>query len=289
MKSFLFKSLVTARLHERVRGGYRLAEFLARDMGSVPIRIEGYSPLYVDLRRLDEHALSLYRAAPLPGVPHEPALTEVFRRIIRPGDVVFDVGANLGLHTLTFSKLAREVVAFEPNPSLLPNLRKTVANLPNARLLECCLSEGDGTVEFHISDWDHMLGSLANWTGQPTQAVTIPARSIDSLLAEGALPKPQVLKVDVEGAEMLVFRGADQLFGAPDAPRFVVFEELNTASRKLGIPDGAPAEYLRAKGYSLYLIGERELTPLAAERPPAANLVAAKTDDTGFTGPFDLP
>jgi FkbM family methyltransferase len=289
MKSFVFKTLVARRLHERVRGGYRLAKFLARAMESVPIRIEGYAPLYVDLRRLDEHALSLYRAAPLSGVPHEPALTEVFRRIIRPDDVVFDVGANLGLHTLTFSKLAREVVAFEPNPSLVPNLRRTVANLSNARLLECCLSERDGEVEFHISNWDHMLGSMANWTGQPTQAVSVAARSVDSLLAEGALPRPQVLKVDVEGAELLVFRGADELFSAPDAPRFVVFEELNTASRKLGIPDGAPAEYLRAKGYSLYLIGEGGLSPLTGERPPAANLVAAKTDDTSFIGPFDLP
>ena len=37
------------------------------------------------------------------------------------------------LHTLTFSKLAREVVAFEPNPSLVPNLRRTVANLVAAK------------------------------------------------------------------------------------------------------------------------------------------------------------
>ncbi len=289
MKSLLFDAIVARRLHERVRGGYRLAKFLARGMESVPVRIDGYSPLYVDLRRLDEHALSLYRSAPLREIPHEPALTEVFRRIIRPGDVVFDVGANLGLHTLTFSKLAREVVAFEPNPSLTPNLRRTAAGLPNARLLECCLSERDGAVEFHISDWDHMLGSMADWTGQPTQGVSVAARSVDSLLAEGAVPSPQVLKVDVEGAELLVFRGADKLFGGPDAPRFVVFEELNTASRKLGIPDGAPAEYLRAKGYSLYLIGAGGLTPLADVRPPAANLVAAKTDDVSFVGPFNLP
>jgi FkbM family methyltransferase len=288
MKSLVFKALVANRIHERVRGGYRMAKFLARDMESAPIQIDGYPPLYVDLRKLDEHALALYRAAPLSRVPHEPALTEVFRRIIQPDDIVFDVGANLGLHTLTFSTLAREVVAFEPNPSLAPNLRKTVAHLPNSRLLECCLSEGDGTVEFHISEWDHMLGSMSNWTGQPTKTVSVPARSLDSLIAEGVVPKPQVLKVDVEGAELLVFRGAEKLFTAPDAPRFVVFEELNVASRKLGIPDGGPAEYLRSKGYSLFLIGEDGLSPLSEVRPEAANLVAAKTNDTSFTKPFSL-
>ncbi|MGI8655337.1 MAG: FkbM family methyltransferase [Pyrinomonadaceae bacterium] len=288
MKSFIFKTLIANRIHERVRGGFRIAKFLVRDMDSVPIQIDGYAPLYVDLRNLDAHALSLHLAAPLHEVPHEQALTEVFQRIVQPSDTVFDVGANLGLHTLTFSKLAREVIAFEPNPSLAPNLRKTVVNLPNARLLEVCLSEHDGIVEFHISDWDHMLGSMANWTGQPTKTLAIPARSIDSLIAEGALPKPQVLKVDVEGAEMMVFRGADKLFSEPDAPRAVVFEELNTASRKLGVPDGAPAEYLRTKGYSLYLIDKDGLSPLSDVRPTAANLVAAKDDLIGLTRPFNF-
>lgn len=284
MKTFVFKALVARQLHRRVPGGYRIARFLSRDMESVPIRIEGHAPLYVDLRGLDEHALSLYRAAPLAQIPHEPAMTEAFGRLVRPDDTVFDVGANLGLHTLTFSRAARQVVAFEPNPALTPNLRKTVANLPNARLLEVCLSDRDGSIDFHLSDWDHMLGSMADWTGQPTKTLTLPARSVDSLVAEGAVPRPQVMKVDVEGAEMLVFRGAENLLGGPDAPRVVVFEELNSASRKLGVPDGAPAEFLRAKGYSLYLLDERGLLPLPEVRPPAANLVAAKGDLAA--GPF---
>lgn len=288
MKSFVFKALISNRVHERVRGGYRMAKFLARGMESVPINIEGYPPLFVDLRRLDGHALSLFQAAPLRKIPWEQELTEVFSRILHPNDIVFDVGANLGLHSLTFSKIARQVIAFEPNPSLLPNLRKTVSALPNVSLFEVCLSDSDGTVEFHISDWDHMLSSMANWTGQPTKSIAIPARSIDSLIAEGALPKPQVLKVDVEGAEMLVFSGADQLFSGPDAPRAIIFEELNTASRKLGVSDGAPAEYLRAKGYSLYLINKDGLSPLPEVRPTAANLVAAKGNHSALTRPFNL-
>ncbi len=214
-------------------------------------------------------------------------MTEAFRRLVRPEDTVFDVGANLGLHTLTFSQLAREVVAFEPNPSLTPNLRKTVANLPNARLLEVCLSERDGSIDFHVSDWDHMLGSMSDWTGQPTKTLTLPARSLDSLVAAGEVRAPQVMKVDVEGAEMLVFRGAAKLSGGADAPRVVIFEELNTASRKLGVEDGAPAEFLRAKGYSLYLLDDRGLLPLPEVRPHAANLVAAKGDLVAG-GPFEL-
>ena len=279
MTPFLFRKLIAHRIHERVRGGYRLSKLLARQMTSVPIVIRGYPALYVDLSNLDEHALNLFRSQPLERVPHEAGLTEVFRRLVRPDDTVFDVGANLGLHTLTFSQLAKEVVAFEPNPSLLPNLRRTLTAIPNAKLLEVCLAEHDGSVEFHMSNWDHMLGSISNWTGQPTKTVAIPARSIDSLIAKGDLSAPQVLKVDVEGAELLVFRGADKLFSSDNAPRVVIFEELNPASRKLGIADGAPAEYLRSKGYHLYLIEGETLTPLPEIRPHAANLVALRNSE----------
>lgn len=277
MRATLLKTIIKHRLNERVRGFYRLARVMARDMTSVPVQIKNFTPLYVDLSQLDEHAMSLYRAAPLPEVPHEKALTEVFGNIVKPDDTVFDVGANLGLHSLTFSKLARQVVAFEPNRSLLPNLRRTISHLPNVTLQEICLSENDGTVEFHVSEWDHMLGSLANWTGQPTKTLAVPARSIDSLIAEDEVPKPHVLKVDVEGAELLVFRGAEKLFSGPDAPRAIVFEELNSASRKLGIADGAAAEFLRQKGYSLYVITDDGLVPFGDIRPPAANLLAKRS------------
>lgn len=272
--------LLKKGVHENVRGGHRLCRYLSRNMGSVTIRIDSYQPVYVDLRRLDAHASKLFISEPLSCVPHEPALTELFKQIIRPDDVVFDVGANLGLHTLTFSKLAKQVVAFEPNPSLIPNLRRTLSDIANTQLVEVCLTAADGVVPFHISEWDHMLGSLANWTGQPTNTLEIEGRSLDSLLSEGAIPHPDVLKVDVEGAELMVFKGGEQLLSGRNAPRAIVFEELNNASRKLGIVDGEAAEYLLGKAYTLYLVGEEGIIPLPAQRPPAANLLAVRSDST---------
>jgi len=279
MKSTLLKLLLQKNIHEKVRGGDRLSRYLSRDLDAVAIHIDSYPPLYVNLRSLDAHAVKLFCAQPLTSVPHESALTKLFSKLIRTDDTVFDVGANLGLHTLTFSRLAKHVVAFEPNASLIPNLQRTIANIPNATLCEVCLTSHDGPMQFHISDWDHMLGSLANWTGQPTQTFEVQGRSLDSLLAEDALPKPDVLKVDVEGAELLVFRGANDLFSGPQRPRAVVFEELNEASRRLGIADGAAAEFLREKGYDLYLITEEGPVPLNSERPAAANLLASRNAD----------
>ena len=278
MKSALLKSLLRKRIHDRVRGGHRLSRFLTRNMDSVPVRIDSYPPLYVDLRSLDEHAVNLFISDPLRAIIHERSLTELFNRIIRPTDVVFDVGANLGLHTLTFSRLAKHVVAFEPNPSLTPNLDKTFANLQNVTLCKVCLTAEDGAVQFHISEWDHMLSSLSNWSGQPTRTIEVSGRSLDSLLSTGSIPKPDVLKVDVEGAELIVFRGAENLLSQTDSPRAIIFEELNRSSRKLGIADGEAAEFLKRKGYTLYLVTDDGTVPLATERPAAANLLAIKED-----------
>jgi len=277
VKYSLLKSLLNKKVHERVRGGYRLCKRLTRNMGSVPIRIDSYPTLYVDLRSLDAHALKLFTEEPLPSVPHEPALTRVFNQIIRSTDVVFDVGANLGLHSLTFSRMAKKVIAFEPNPALVPNLRKTLDGVPNAELQACCLSDQDGSVDFHVSKWDHMLGSLADWSGQPADTINVPAFALDSLLEKGSIPTPQVLKVDVEGAEPLVFRGGEKLFNGPSAPRAIIFEELNRASRKLGLGDTEAADFLRARGYDLHLILDEGLVPLSDVRPPAANLLATRS------------
>ena len=121
-----------------------------------------------------------------------------------------------------------------------------------------------------------MLSSLSNWSGQPTRTIDVPGRSLDSLLSTGSIPKPDVLKVDVEGAELMVFRGAERLWSQTDSPRAIIFEELNNSSRKLGIADGEAAEFLKAKGYEIYLITEEGPVPLPAERPEAANLLAVK-------------
>ena len=65
------------------------------------------------------------------------------RRFVRAGDVVFDIGANLGLHTVLLAGLRGRAFAFEPNPELLPTLEMTVQELGNTTLCACALSDED--------------------------------------------------------------------------------------------------------------------------------------------------
>ncbi len=248
-------------LRTNLRGRTRLTGFLARNLRglwSVPVRICDYPPVYVDLRT--DHARFLLRGEPWPAAPREGGEQAVMRQLVRPGDVAFDIGANVGLHSVLLSRLVGptgHVAAFEPNAALVPNLRRTLRQLENASLFDCALSDGVGPAQFFVPA-DNMKASLANWTDRATDGiareVTCQQTRLDDLLTARAVPQPDFIKCDVEGAELLVFRGARRLLDRPDAP-IVLFEINGHTAAGFGL-DPMEAknflEQLRSPGYTFY-------------------------------------
>lgn len=86
----------------------------------------------------------------------EPESHEVFARVIKPGQTVFDLGANNGIHSLLFSKLVGEkgrVIAFEPLPGNVEELRKNYGlnNITNIRVVQSAVGSYDGEITFFRS------------------------------------------------------------------------------------------------------------------------------------------
>jgi FkbM family methyltransferase len=115
------------------------------------------------------------------------------RRVVAPGDVALDIGANMGIHTVLLARLVRsrgKLFAFEPNAALLPTLRRTVAGLPNASLHTCALSDEVGRSAFFIPA-DDSKASLADWTDvaidRIARADTCERRRLDDMVAT---PRP---------------------------------------------------------------------------------------------------
>ena len=178
---------------------------------------------------------------------------------VAPGQIVFDCGANLGLYCRFLGGVlgAGRIVAFEPEPTNLPflerNLRlgglgEKVAVLPIA------LSDEDGSAEFEVDDKQSTSGTLARVSGGKAAegrrnlglaplVRSVEVRRIDSLLASGVVPEPDVIKVDVEGAEAMLLRGAEALL-ASRAPDLVVELHGEQVSREV-------LSLLRAHGYSM--------------------------------------
>ena len=143
--------------------------------------------------------------------------------------VIWDVGAHFGFHTLGFASIVGpggRVVAFEPNPSnrerLERNLERNVDLAARIAILPYALADRDGDSPLVLSrDIESGASSMSFLDGTTSSAetatagrwdtVVVPVRTADGLVRDDAAAAPHVIKIDVEGAELLVLRGAEEI------------------------------------------------------------------------------
>lgn len=213
----------------------------------VPIKIADCEPFYVDLRR-GHH--DLFKGSPWEAAPWEYAEQHVMQHIVKDGDVAFDIGANIGLHTVLLSKLVGpkgRLCVFEPNRELLPQLSLTVKGLSNASLYPFALSNKAEVATLFVPE-DAAMGSLANWTSGrddvgETHTINCEVRRVDDLIDSGTIPQPDLIKCDVEGAELMVFQGGCKALNRADAP-IIMFEANVYNARGFGLTVEDAKNYL---------------------------------------------
>lgn len=239
-------------LRSGLRGRTRLTGFATRilkPLWCVPIRIEGCAPVYVDLRT--GHAQYLLQGEPWARAPREEAEQDVMRRVVSQGDVVLDIGANLGLHSVFLSSLIGaegRLFVFEPNGAILRTLRRTVRGLGNASLHEYALSDRVGRAALFVPG-DDTKASLADWTDRSIDGEVREAeceqRRLDDLVDEGTIAVPDFIKCDVEGAELLVFRGGRRVLDCTRAP-ILLFEVNRHTVQGFGLSAAAARDFLQS-------------------------------------------
>lgn len=167
----------------------------------------------------------------------EPGQLREALALTRSGSVVFDVGANVGLYTLLFARNCSRVYAFEPVPSNLAWLARNLAwnRIDNVTVLPWAAGAESGLTAFAEGE-HHSEGRVDAKGSMPAYAV-----ALDAFAARyGA--SPDVLKIDVEGGELDVLKGAEGLLRARK-PAIL----LSTHG------DGPKAEclrFLRERGYA---------------------------------------
>jgi FkbM family methyltransferase len=151
-------------------------------------------------------------------------------KFLRPGDTVWDVGANIGYLALLFARAVGptgKVYSFEPGRRVLPDLRRTVAREPQLiEILELAASDQDGEARFHEDSDSTDRSTLAS--AGPDGYVVKTAR-LDTVWRERGLRMPDVLKIDVEGHEAAVLRGSAELIR--QTRPLILFESLDTRLR----------------------------------------------------------
>jgi FkbM family methyltransferase len=155
------------------------------------------------------------------------------------GDVLWDIGANIGLHGLTAKKLVpeAEVICFEPSPAILGRLwRNRFLNNLDVRVVPTALSDNRDLHAFYIAPPGNPgMSTLSPWSGAKYESQTVVATVPgDELVGAGRLAAPTVIKLEVEGHEEAVLRGLTHVLAS--SCRIVVFEDApegNTPAKAL--------------------------------------------------------
>lgn len=200
---------------------------------------------------------------------YESEVLAALRPHLGPTSVLWDIGANFGLHGITAKTLSPEttVVCFEPAPAIHARTMHNVAlNRADIRLVSLALSDCAGYAPLHLAPPGNSgMTTLSPWSGGTyTGTVLVATARGDDLIAAGVLPAPTVIKIDVEGHEQAALAGLASALAAPTC-RAVVFED--------SFDENSPVKsFLRSVGFAISHLGRREQTA-----HPLGNFTAEKT------------
>lgn len=222
----------------------RLASVVIPDI-PVPIKVHPIGSMTI---RLKQHR-SYWLKGPL---TREAFMLGALKRLIRPGDVVYDVGANIGLYTRFIAHFgASRIIAFEPKAENRKLLSLNVVGLP-VEIIPLALADRDGEEDFQVDDVSSYTGALDRVTGGlpsvtrryyglPPLVERVSVARLDGLQH---LSPPNLIKIDVEGAEALVLGGASRSLQR-HRPRLVI--EMHDAPVTIEVID-----LLIDAGYVIY-------------------------------------
>lgn len=172
----------------------------------------------------------------------------LFSEIVRPGSLVFDIGANIGEYSRAFYSLGAVVLAVEPQPQLAAYLERRFAGVADISVLEAAVSTSPGTADLYLASVDALASFDPSFHGDEktehadfswARSITVSTTTLDALVDEYG--QPDLVKVDVEGHEERVLQGLRE----SQPPIF--FE----VSRSRGLP---VLDLLDARGYRRYRI-----------------------------------
>lgn len=222
-------------------------------------------------KKFDHFVLALNQADPVVSGSltlglYEPFESELFARQIASGNMVFDVGANVGYYTALAALAAGpggRVVAFEPEPTNFATLTRTVARngFNNVTACQMAIADRSGTGQLYLSTrngGDHRLYSTASYE----RSLGVATTTLDEALAQHHLAHVDVLKMDIQGFEGLALRGAEQLLAHRPLKLFLEF--YPEGLRHTGVEPAVFLNDLARRGFTLHELDEvgRRLIPI---------------------------
>lgn len=205
-------------------------------------------------------------------------------RFLKPGMVMWDVGANCGLfsYMLAQGRGLKELDFFEPNPRMFQIAAAALGPLGCARGYSVALSDSGRSSSFTIPVGGSTTGTLeADRTGREGEVITIECATADDLVASGDLAAPDVVKIDTEGHELAVLKGMEHIIARYRPVIFFEHISLSDAEMATCVPPGYALYSVddddgtlkigmsRSRGHNSALL-PADMKPAPTQNPPPA-------------------
>jgi FkbM family methyltransferase len=187
------------------------------------------------------------------GDPHQIRDEEaVLQRLLRKGDVVVDIGANIGTFSLRAASLVGHggvVYACEAHPQTAELLRRNTKLNDTQGIIVLAHALGDhaGEVSFTTASYDDINHVAVDG------AVRVPVVRLDDVDALAVVPRIRCVKIDVEGYELSVLRGGEQVLARTD---YVIFEAYEPNCLRFGYTVDTLYDWFESRGFTLYTLDQ---------------------------------
>jgi FkbM family methyltransferase len=206
---------------------------------------------------------------------YEPEL-DYLERVLSPGKVFVDAGANFGIYTLLASHVvgaAGRVISFEPSTRAFPVLQQNIAlnGFKNVLAFPIALTQKSGK-QLLYHDLAIGCDTLGRYPPSQVSSEEVTTESLDDALRRAAIHHVDVIKMDVQGAEEWVLRGASNTLSS--AHPVIIFEVWPEGAALLDLPPNGAWELLESASYEFYAAAPGgTLSPIKS--PPAVGNVVA--------------
>lgn len=207
----------------------------------------------------------------------EPFALKIYPKFVKPGHVVYDLGAGCGINSLSFCKLVGstgKVFAFEPLPENVKALEALSAlnKLKNLYVINKAISNISGVASFNIGK-DKLSGSLVCSGSETGATIGVDVATLDELIGDGLDPA-DFIKIDIEGVESQALEGFSKSL-KKSYPAFVI--ELHTPEQDVKV-----GRFFEEYGYKLYRLNNVVAVRVNKQRQP---LVEIPNMDSGWPDP----
>lgn len=203
---------------------------------------------------------------------YEREFTRLFLRYLdrlHPGESVVDLGANVGYYAVMAAWHLREigqgvVYAFEPNPYAFAYLQrnKELNRLDNLVAVQQAVADKSGQMHLYVNPNGITFGSLQPYLSHLVESCQIQATTLDEFFSQHPESKLGLMKMDIEGAELLALRGAQGIIKR-DHP-VIFYEENEEAYQAFGYTVAELRNFLEGLGYRLFLMKRTDVQNVIA-------------------------